>query len=114
MADPLFAEGWYHAGVVTRESAAEFERLAMVEPTRPRRYWRWQAFCEFTTEHSPLSPELCRRLYALGLEEAAAGDANLGGAIIAHILLEGLCPEDLRLAEATNRNSPRSPRWHRR
>jgi hypothetical protein len=97
----IFPDRWFAAGVVTAESAADFARLAEADPSRSPRYWYWLAFRDYTEEKGPLSADECRSLYALGKSEP---DANLGGAIVAHVLHERACPSDVREAETSHRN----------
>jgi hypothetical protein len=89
----LFPPTWFASGVVTAESAADFEEYAAGAPERPVRHWRWAAFRDWAEEHEPLAADECRTAYALGEAEP---DATLGTAIMCHVLFGRNCPADLR------------------
>jgi hypothetical protein len=91
----LFPPAWFASGVVTAESAADFERWAAREPHWSTRHWRWAAFRDWVEEREPLTAEQCRAVYQLGETEAEA-DANLGTAIMSHAVLQRACPPDVR------------------
>jgi hypothetical protein len=99
---PLFTPAWFASGVVSAESAADFERIAAAtSPPRPARYWRWAAFRDWTEERERLSADECRAVYALGAGEP---DANLGTALMCHALYQRACPADVReLAKKSGR-----------
>jgi len=91
----IFPDRWFEAGVVTAESAADFARLAAAKPEKSVRYWYWLAFRDYTEEKGRLSAEECRAFFAMGQSEP---DANLGGAIMAHIRHELACPASISVA----------------
>ena len=87
-----FPPSWFAAGLVTAESAADFARYVVSEPTRPRRHWLWLAFRDYVEENTPLSAEVCRAIYRLGEAEA---DANLGTAMMCSAIYQRNCPADV-------------------
>jgi hypothetical protein len=87
-----FSQDWFAAGIVTAESAADFARYARTDPSKQPRFWRWAAFQDFVEETGPLPANACRAAYDLGRREP---DANLGRAMVAHVLYEQFCPEDV-------------------
>ncbi len=88
-----FPPTWFASGVVTTESAADFARIAAGAPPRPVRYWLWAAFRDWSEELTPLTEVQCRAAFALGKAEP---DANLGTAIMCHVLYQRKCPADVR------------------
>lgn len=89
----LFPPSWFAAGVVTAESAADFARYAAARPHLPPRYWKWAAFRDWAEERERLTPDECRAAYQLGKVDA---DANLGTAMMCHVLYRRECPPDVR------------------
>jgi hypothetical protein len=87
-----FTPAWFAAGVATAELAADLARLAAAAPGVPGRHWRWLAFREFTAERERLTADECRAVYRLGEGEA---DANLGTALMCHVLYLRACPADV-------------------
>jgi hypothetical protein len=100
----LFSQAWFASGVVSAESAADFERIAVATcPPRSARYWRWAAFRDWTEERERLSPDECRAVYALGEYEP---DVNLGTALMCHALYQRACPADVREAAKKSGRAP--------
>src|SRR5439155_19388250 len=97
-----FAPGWFAAGVAAAELVADLARLAAASPERPARHWRWLAFREFTAERERLTADECRAVYRLGEGEP---DANLGTALMCHVLYRRACPADV-VAEAAVSDRP--------
>jgi hypothetical protein len=91
----LFPEKWFAAGVVDAESAADFARFAAAAPDRPVRHWRWLAFRDWGESRERLTAGECEAAYELGEAEAET-DANLGVAMMCHVLLQRNCPAELR------------------
>jgi hypothetical protein len=98
----LFPPGWFAAGVVDAESAADFARIAATSPGKPVRHWRWLAFRDWSESRERLTAAECRAAYELGEVEAEA-DVNLGAAMMCHALLQRNCPADLRDAARRSR-----------
>lgn len=94
-----FPPSWFAAGIVTAESAADFARLAAAAPSRPERHWRWLAFRDYVEETGPLSADVCRAVFRLGLPEP---DANLGTAIMCGAVYQRACPADVLAAAAAS------------
>jgi hypothetical protein len=92
---PHFPPAWFAAGVVTPESAVDFTRIAAGGPPRPARHWLWAAFRDWSEEREPLTEAQCRAAFALGDAEP---DANLGTAMMCHVLYQRACPPDVRAA----------------
>src|SRR5690242_15451765 len=99
----LFPPAWFAAGVVTTESAADFERMAAAAPDVPARHWLWAVFRDWSEEHEPLTAEQCRAAYELGEAEP---DENLGTAIMCHALCQRACPADVRGVGKTSGRAP--------
>jgi hypothetical protein len=101
---PLFSQEWFASGVVSAESAADFERIAAAAaPPRSARYWRWAAFRDWTEERERLTSDECRAVYALGEGEP---DANLGTALMCHAIYQRACPADVREAAKKSNRAP--------
>jgi hypothetical protein len=102
----LFPPAWFAAGVVTPRSAADFARYAAGAPAHPARHWLWAAFRDWSEEREPLSADECRAAFALGEIEP---DANLGTAMMCHVLYQRACPADVRAAAQRSGRAP--VRW---
>src|SRR5262245_66403511 len=101
----LFPPSWFAAGVVTAESAADFQRYAEAAPERLARHWLWAAFRDWSEEQEPLTAAQCQTVYALG---EADSDANLGTAMMCHVLYQRACPADVRdMAKRSGRDAVR-------
>jgi hypothetical protein len=98
----LFSPKWLAAGVVDAESEADFARFATAAPEWPVRHWRWLAFRDWSESRERLTAAECRAAYELGESEAEA-DANLGVAMVCHVLLQRNCPAELRDAARQSR-----------
>ncbi|WP_157369909.1 hypothetical protein [Zavarzinella formosa] len=94
-----FTPAWHAFGVA---DAAFLERARAEwdkgEDNNPEHY-RYRAFCEFLAAKQPLSPELAIALYELGATDA---DQGMGGAMMAVIVRQPECPEEVLAMAATS------------